>query len=119
MLLRAADQLVVAVAQWYIKSLLDRKTFAIVNYLPSLNMKSSNRDLLVLSKNESIDQREMDLVIEKLNQLLFNVESIENFCAVNEVIDINNYKIITSSVKIERIIRNNKLKRFQFIYNKN
>lgn len=82
-------------------------------------MKSSNRDLLVLSKNASIDQREMELVIEKLNQLLFHAECIENLCSINEIIDINNYKIIRTPKKVEKIISNNKLKRFQFIHNKN
>jgi len=82
-------------------------------------MKSSTRDLLVLSKNASIDQREMERVIEKLNQILFNVEAMENICLVNEIIDLNNYKILTNPRKIEKIISNNKLKRFQFIHNKN
>lgn len=81
-------------------------------------MKSSNRDLLVLSKNASIDQKEMEFVIEKLNQMLFHAETIENLCIVNEIIDLNNYKIISNPKKIERIIMN-KLKRFQFIHNKN
>ena len=82
-------------------------------------MKASNRDLLVLSKNVSTDQKEMELVIEKLNQLLFHVESIENICLVNEIIDINNYKIISKPKKIEKIISGNRLKRFQFMHNKN
>ena len=82
-------------------------------------MKASNRDLLVLSKNVSTNQKEMELVIERLNQLLFHVESIENLCLVNEIIDINSYKIITKPKKVEKIISSNKLKRFQFIHNKN
>jgi hypothetical protein len=82
-------------------------------------MKSSNRDLLVLSKNVSMDQREMERVIEKLNQLLFHAECIENLCLVNEIIDINNYKILREPKKVEKIISGNKLKRFQFIHNKN
>ena len=82
-------------------------------------MKSLNRDLLVLSKNASADQREMEVVIEKLNQLLFNAESIENLGLVNEVIDINNYKIINKAKDVEKFIRSHKLKRFQFILNKN
>ena len=82
-------------------------------------MKSANRDLLVLSKNASIDESEMELVIEKLNQLLFHAECMENVCLVTEIIDINNYKIIRKPKKIEKIISFNKLKRFQFIHNKN
>ena len=82
-------------------------------------MKSANRDLLVLSKNESINEKEMELVIEKLNQLLFQAESTENLCLVTEVIDINSYQIIKKPKKIEKIVSSNNLKRFQFIHNKN
>lgn len=82
-------------------------------------MKAASRDLLVLSKNASIDQREMDLEVEKLNQLLFHAEAIEKLCMVNEIIDIHNYRIVTKLKKIEKIISYNKLKPFQFIHNKN
>lgn len=82
-------------------------------------MKSSNRDLLVLSKNISTDEREMQLEVERLNQILFHVEAIENLCLANEVIDINNYKILRKPNKIEKVISNNRLKPFQFIHTKN
>jgi hypothetical protein len=82
-------------------------------------MKSSNRDLLVLSKNISTDEREMQLEVERLNQILFHVEAIENLCLANEVIDINNYKILRKPEKIEKVISNNRLKPFQFIHTKN
>ncbi len=82
-------------------------------------MKSPNRDLLVLSKNISTDQREMQLEIEKLNQILFHAEAIENLCIANEIIDINNYKIVRKPKKIEKIISNKRLKPFQFIHTKN
>ncbi len=82
-------------------------------------MKAASRDLLVLSKNVSINQKEMELEVEKLNQLLFYAEAIEKLCMVNEIIDINNYKIVTNPKKIEKIIRSVKIKPFQFIYNKN
>lgn len=81
-------------------------------------MKSSNRDLIVLSKNISNDEREMQLEVEKLNQMLFHVEVIENLCVANEIIDINNYKIVTKPKKIEKII-SKRLKPFQFIHTKN
>lgn len=82
-------------------------------------MRSLSRDLLLLSKNASIDKKEMELEVEKLNKILMQVESMDNFCVVNEIIDINSYKIIQNPVKIERIIRHKKLKAFQFINNKN
>ncbi|WP_018617414.1 hypothetical protein [Segetibacter koreensis] len=82
-------------------------------------MKAASRDLLVLSKNASITQREMELEVEKLNQLLFQAEAIEKLCLANEIIDINNYKIVTKLKKIEKLISYSKLKPFQFIHNKN
>ena len=82
-------------------------------------MKSANRDLLVLSKNISTDEREMQLEVERLNQILFHVEAIKNLCLANEVIDINNYKILRKPEKIEKVISNNRLKPFQFIHTKN
>lgn len=82
-------------------------------------MKSANRDLLVLSKNISTDEREMQLEVEKLNQILFHVEAIENLCLANEIIDINNYKILREPKKIEKVISSKRLKPFQFIHTKN
>jgi len=82
-------------------------------------MKAASRDLLVLSKNASINQREMEIEVEKLNQLLFHAEAIEKLCLVNEVIDIHSYRIVTKQKKIEKIISAKKVKPFQFIHNKN
>jgi hypothetical protein len=82
-------------------------------------MKSTKRDLLVLSKNVSVDQSEIEHQVEKLHELLFAVECVENFCIANEIIDINKYKVITDPLKIQRIINKNKIKAFQFINNKN
>ena len=81
-------------------------------------MKLSNRDLLVMSKNNSTSKKEMDQEVEKLHQLLFIAESIENFCVANEIIDINSYKIIGNADKIQKLLRK-KLKPFQFVNNKN
>jgi hypothetical protein len=82
-------------------------------------MKSAKRDLLVLTKKVSVDAKEMQLEVEKLHDLLFHVESLDNFCIANEIIDLNKYKIIGNPVKIKRIISNDKLQAFQFINNKN
>ncbi len=82
-------------------------------------MKSANRDILLLSKKRSADKKEMEREVEKLHRLLFHVESMENFCIVNEIIDINNYRIVQKRAKIEKIIRQNKIKPFVFINNKN
>jgi hypothetical protein len=82
-------------------------------------MKSSKRDLLVLSRKASTDKRGLELEIEMLHNLLFKAESLENFCIANEIIDINRYRIIGEPVKMQRIISKNRMKPFQFINNKN
>lgn len=82
-------------------------------------MKSTKRDLLVLSKNASTNEREMELEVEKLHDMLLHVESVENFCQANEIIDINRYKIIQQPLKMKRIITRKKMKPFVFINNKN
>jgi len=82
-------------------------------------MKSLNRDLLVLSKKTSVNKKEIELEVKKLHEILLQVESFENFCRVNEVMDLNNYKVIQHPVKMERIIKGKSLKPFQFINNKN
>lgn len=82
-------------------------------------MNSANRDLLLLSKKRSGNKKEMELEVEKLHRLLFYVESMENFCIVNEIIDVNNYKIVQKPAKIEKIVRQLKMKPFVFINNKN
>ena len=82
-------------------------------------MKSSNRDLLVLTKDVSVDQAEMEREVEKLHKILVTAESMHNFCAVTEIIDVNKYKITDNPIKVERMIRQNKFKPFVFISNKN
>ena len=82
-------------------------------------MKSTKRDLLVLSKKSSFDQKEMEQEVEKLHELLYHAESIENFCNANEIIEINKYKIIRKPAKVKRIISQRVIRPFQFIHNKN
>jgi hypothetical protein len=82
-------------------------------------MKPASRDLLVLSKKATINKREMEREIEKLNRLLFHAESMDKLCQVNEIIDINLFRIIRKSKKIEKVLSADKLKPFQFVHNKN
>lgn len=82
-------------------------------------MKSANRDLLVLSRKASLDPSELQHEVELLHQILFYAETLNNFCVVTELIDVNRYRVINKPGRIEKIIRENKLKPFQFISNKN
>ena len=83
-------------------------------------MKSpSSRDLLVLFKDDLYSEQEMQAAIDQLNQLLYEVETVETFCTVNEVADLNKYKLITKPVKLSQILFQKEMKPFQFIINKN
>ncbi len=79
----------------------------------------ANRDLLLLTKKTSPDPKELEHEVEQLHELLFVVESFPNFCVANEILDLNRYKVIQKANRIERIIKENRLKPFQFIVNKN
>jgi hypothetical protein len=82
-------------------------------------MKTSNRDLLVLVKDESMNEHLMEQELEQLNDLLFHFETIENFCVCHELFDMNKYRIISRAKTIQQIIRQRELKAFVFISNKN
>jgi hypothetical protein len=82
-------------------------------------MKTPDRDLLVLMKDEFVTEQFMACELEKLNNLLYRYETPENFCAAHEVFDINSYKILRSTRYIQRVVRQQELKPFQFLCNKN
>lgn len=82
-------------------------------------MKSPNRDLLVLLKDEYMSEQSIEQEVELLNEMLFHVESMENFCKAHEVIDLNKYKILQKSKQIIRVVRQREIRPFQFISNKN
>ena len=82
-------------------------------------MKAPNRDLLVLVKDEHMNEQLMEHELEQLNDLLFNFATIDNFCISHEILDMNRYKILNSAFAIQQIIRQKELKAFQFICNKN
>jgi hypothetical protein len=82
-------------------------------------MKTTNRDLLVLVKDESMDQCQIELELEKLNSLLFQLETVDNFCTAHEIFDITKHKVVINRKKVIRIIHQPALKPFQFVCNKN
>ncbi len=82
-------------------------------------MRSSNRDLLVLTKNGSLNEKELEHEVELLHELLYHVENMEAFCIANELLDINRYKVIQKPHLILRAAGSKRLKPFTFICNKN
>ena len=82
-------------------------------------MKTPNRDLLVLVKDEYMNEIFMEQELEQLNDLLFHYETIDNFCVSHEVFDMNKHKVLCNARAIQKIVRQKDLKAFQFICNKN
>ena len=87
--------------------------------LKSNYMKASNRDLLVLLKNDYTSDQFMEQEVELLNDLLFQFETLENFCHAHEVFDLNKFRIIHRQQIIHQISRQRVLRPFQFLCNKN
>jgi hypothetical protein len=82
-------------------------------------MKVPNRDLLVLVKDEYMNEQAIEQEVEKLNEILYNTESIENFCVAHEVVDMNRYKILVKNHQVRKVIQQRILKPFEFLFNKN
>ncbi len=82
-------------------------------------MKTPDRDLLVLMKDEFATAQFMEHELEQLNNLLFHYETMDNFCVAHEVFDMNKYRTVRKHKIIKRIARQQELKPFQFLCNKN
>jgi hypothetical protein len=82
-------------------------------------MKTPDRDLLVLMKDEFATSQFMEQELEQLNNLLFQFETIDNFCIAHEVFDMNKYQTIRKHKILKRVARQQELKPFQFLCNKN
>jgi hypothetical protein len=82
-------------------------------------MKNVNRDLLVLMKDETLDQADIELEVKKLNYLLTTRETIETFCQVTDIIDVSRNKVVTNLKKIKALITQPELRPFVFLCNKN
>ena len=82
-------------------------------------MKTKNRDLLVLLKDDFRTEQAIENELDRLNELLLRTETILNFCVANEILDFNRYKVYQEYNKIVKVLSQDKLKPFQFICNKN
>ncbi|MFT3826433.1 MAG: hypothetical protein QM731_21105 [Chitinophagaceae bacterium] len=82
-------------------------------------MKTPNRDLLVLVRDEGLNEDAIENELERLNQLLIDSETVENFCTVHEIFDLNKYKVISRYSALQKLIHQDQLKPFVFLSNKN
>jgi hypothetical protein len=81
--------------------------------------KNQHRDLLVLINNEYRSQSAIDHEVEWLHEVLFHVESLDNFCIAHELINVNRHKITSNLQQIKKEILRKKETAFVFISNKN
>ncbi|HRE50591.1 MAG TPA: hypothetical protein PK339_04165 [Flavitalea sp.] len=82
-------------------------------------MKTPNRDLLVLVKDNHLDKDAIEFELEQLNRLLFVFETIDNLSVAHEVFDLNKYKIICNTRAVKQILKQKEIKPFVFISNRN
>jgi len=80
-------------------------------------MKTPQRDILVLLKNEFMNEQAIEQEMGCLNKLLRNAESPEEFCIAHELVNRNH--ITSKPHKILLAIRSSALKPFRFLINKN
>lgn len=82
-------------------------------------MNDSKRDLVVLSGAAHLSREEFDRQLVLLNKLLFEIETWDTFCTVNEIININRHKIIRKPYLVQKELREKRIRPFVFTCNKN
>ena len=82
-------------------------------------MKSPNRDLLVLLKDEYMSEHAIEQEVERLNAMLFHVESSDNIARAHELIDLNKFRIYPQKKKVMQVLQEKELKPFVFLFNMN
>jgi len=82
-------------------------------------MHRSNRDLLVLFKEELMTPQAIEHEVELLHELLYTVEKMDNLVIAHEVINLNRYKVQKDHHTIRETLRKKDLKPFIFLNNKN
>jgi hypothetical protein len=82
-------------------------------------MKTQDRDLLVLVRDELMSSQFIEQELEQLNEMLIQFETMDKFCTVHEIFDLNRFKIIVKQRKIQQVVMQRVLKPFQFLFNKN
>ncbi len=82
-------------------------------------MRTPHHDLLVLTGEKTMNEQELELQVQFLNDLLYNVEKRNAFCTANEILDVNKCRIIQKPHLVQQIISSDALPPFVFIISKN
>ena len=82
-------------------------------------MNKSNRDLLVMFKQELMSPQAMEHEVSLLHELLFTVERLDNVVTAYEIIDLHKYRVIRKPFLVKELLRQQKEKAFVFLNNRN
>lgn len=82
-------------------------------------MRKLKRDLILLRKEDQLDELNIEREVECLNFLLQMVETISSLSRAHELIDMNRYKIYQDTLTVSKALKQKEFKPFQFIINKN
>ena len=56
-------------------------------------------------RNENSSEQFMENEVEQLNDLLFQYETLDNFCKAHEIFDMNKYRIYRNQDAVQQITR--------------
>lgn len=82
-------------------------------------MRKLKRDLILLRKEDQLDELNIEREVECLDYLLQMVETISSLSRAHELIDMNRYKIYQDTLTVSKALKQKENKPFQFILNKN
>lgn len=82
-------------------------------------MRKLKRDLILLRKEDQLDELNIEREVECLDYLLQMVETISSLSRAHELIDMNRYKIYQDTLTVSKALKQKEDKPFQFIINKN
>lgn len=90
-----------------------------IEKLNQINMKSGDRDLLILLNESKYSRVEIERETSLINNLLPLVETLESRTKAVEVIDFNRNRISCDRQIVEKVLNRSLLRPFQFIFHKN
>ena len=82
-------------------------------------MNRTNRDLLVLFKQDLLSPQAIEETVGWLHEILQTTERLNNLVVAHEVLDLNKYKVIHNPLTLRSTLQNDLLKPFIFLACKN
>ena len=82
-------------------------------------MAKISRDVLIVSKLSYLSNSALEIELDRITRLLYNVETSQNYYQAIEIIDLPRYRIIKNPLKVKEALHRQPAKPFVFICNKN